>query len=246
MSSRAIAAPCLGQGSRNFLGLRLCLIERQGDHCVGYVRLATINLNRTAAVGVRVSREFIAPLGHIHHAYDDLGRRQRQLLQQSGGDIVMVMASRRGTDPVPDLFAVSTKVATPQRAVPEAEIAPTVAARYLLPKDLPGALTRLSDAEIDALLTASTEEARRRGRLSPPRRPDADQQIKRDAPGTRAKPVGRASSPGGNTALAVGKANAVRAAFMAGVKPSTIARQFGISQSAVKLVLAQIGRARKL
>ena len=77
MSSRAIAAPCLGQGSRNFLRQRLCLIERQGDHCVGYVRLATTNLNRTAAVGVRVSRDMLRALGHIHHAYDDLGRRQR-------------------------------------------------------------------------------------------------------------------------------------------------------------------------
>ena len=158
----------------------------------------------------------------------------------------MAMASRRGTDPVPDLFAVSTKVPTPRRAVPDAEIAPTVAARYLLPKDLPGALTRLPDEEIEILLVAVTHEARRRGRLPSPRRSDADQQIKWDAPGTKAKPEGRASLPGSDIALAVGKANAVRAAFMAGVKPSTIARQFGISQSAVKQVLAQMERARKL
>ena len=158
----------------------------------------------------------------------------------------MPMASRRFTDPVPDLFAVSTKVPTPRRSLPEAEIAPTVAAGYLLPKDLPGALTRLPDEEIEILLVAVTQEARRRGRLPSPRRPDADQQIKGDAPGTKAQPEGRASSPGSDIALAVGKANAVRAAFMAGVKPSTIARQFGISQSAVKQVLAQMERARKL
>jgi hypothetical protein len=38
--------------------------------------------------------------------------------------------------------------------------------------------------------------------------------------------------------LAQGKLNAVRAAFKAGVKPSRIAREFGISQSDVKKALA--------
>ena len=38
--------------------------------------------------------------------------------------------------------------------------------------------------------------------------------------------------------LTQGRINAVRAAFKAGVKPSTIARQFGISPSAVKEALA--------
>jgi hypothetical protein len=45
--------------------------------------------------------------------------------------------------------------------------------------------------------------------------------------------------------LTVAKTNAVRAAFMAGVKPSTIARQFGISQAAVRQVLAAQKRGRK-
>src|SRR5215211_5919084 len=35
---------------------------------------------------------------------------------------------------------------------------------YLLPKDLAGALKRLSDDEVDALLAAATVEARRRDR----------------------------------------------------------------------------------
>ena len=38
--------------------------------------------------------------------------------------------------------------------------------------------------------------------------------------------------------LTRGKINAVRAAFKAGIKPSVIARQFGISQSDVRKVLA--------
>jgi hypothetical protein len=37
--------------------------------------------------------------------------------------------------------------------------------RYLLPKDLAGALQRLDDTEVDTLLAAVTSEAKRRGRL---------------------------------------------------------------------------------
>jgi hypothetical protein len=41
-----------------------------------------------------------------------------------------------------------------------------------------------------------------------------------------------------NVALTQGRVNAVRAAFKAGITPSRIARQFGISQSDVRQVLA--------
>jgi hypothetical protein len=41
-----------------------------------------------------------------------------------------------------------------------------------------------------------------------------------------------------STPLAQGKLNAVRAAFKAGVTPSRIARQFGVSQSDVRKALA--------
>ena len=46
-------------------------------------------------------------------------------------------------------------------------------------------------------------------------------------------------SEDGAGSLTTGKLNAVRAAFKAGVKPSAIARQFGISQSDVRKALAQ-------
>ena len=39
-----------------------------------------------------------------------------------------------------------------------------------------------------------------------------------------------------------GKANAVRAAFKAGVKPSAIARQFGLSQADIRALLNSIDR----
>jgi len=44
--------------------------------------------------------------------------------------------------------------------------------------------------------------------------------------------------------LAQGKLNAVRAAFKAGVTPSRIAREFGISQSDVRRALAGDGKQR--
>ena len=109
--------------------------------------------------------------------------------------------------------------------------------RHFLPEDLAGALKRLDDVEIDALLAAVTTEAERRGRRPPDpakKKPVADakpqqrQEVAED----------RASS------LTTGKLNAVRAAFKAGVKPSAIARQFGISQSDVRKALAR-GSRRK-
>jgi hypothetical protein len=104
--------------------------------------------------------------------------------------------------------------------------------RYFLPKDLPGALKWLDDAEIDALLAAFITEAERRGR-----RPHSPAKEK---PASTAKPRPRqAPAEVGAGSLTTGKLNAVRAAFKAGVKPSAIARQFGISHSDVRKALAQ-------
>ena len=90
----------------------------------------------------------------------------------------------------------------------------------------------MDDVEIDALLAAVTAEAERRGRRPPgpaKEKPaaDAKQQRRQEA------------AEDGAGSLTTGKLNAVRAAFKAGVKPSAIARQFGISQSDVRKVLSQ-------
>ena len=87
----------------------------------------------------------------------------------------------------------------------------------------------MDDVEIDALLAAVTTEAERRGRRPP--------SPAKEKPAADAKPQRRQENGGGS--LTTGKLNAVRAAFKAGVKPSAIARQFGISQSDVKKALAQ-------
>ena len=90
----------------------------------------------------------------------------------------------------------------------------------------------LDDVEIDALVAAVTTEADRRGQRPP--------SPAKEKPVADAKPQRRQeAAQDGAGSLTTGKLNAVRAAFKAGVKPSAIARQFGISQSDVRKALAQ-------
>jgi predicted DNA-binding protein (UPF0251 family) len=148
------------------------------------------------------------------------------------------MATRRPADSTPDLFAslppaAKTPGAPERLPVQQSKPQPNATAlrpRHLLPKDLAGALKRLDETELDALLAAATAELRRRGRPAP------------TIPA--GKPTAAAMRPRGAAAdvaapsLTTGKLNAVRAAFKAGVRPSVIARQFGISQADVKNALA--------
>jgi len=143
---------------------------------------------------------------------------------------------------MPDLFSASVMAkptecppVQPPRAQPDSSHSRP---RQLLPQDLAGSLARLGDVEIDALLTAVSAEAKRRGRLTPIAPKDTST---RD-PRARASDV---VDEEGARLLSKGKLNAVRAAFKAGVKPSTIARQFGISKSDVKKVIASETRDRK-
>jgi hypothetical protein len=144
-------------------------------------------------------------------------------------------------DRTPDLFSTV--------AGPSANEASTAAAgrpsrRPAIPKNLPKAIQFLEDRELDWLLRVAIQEAKRRGR--PMRVPVAPPT---STPATSSLPVSKqAASPGrpkhkqeiGVAALALtrGQANAVRAAFRAGVTPSRIARQFGVSKSDVRKALS--------
>src|SRR4029453_19545617 len=81
------------------------------------------------------------------------------------------MPTRRPTETTPDLFsALPTVTAAGPSAVPKGKAGPNSPAsqqRHFLPEDLAGALKRLDDVEIDALLAAVTTEAERRGRRPP-------------------------------------------------------------------------------
>jgi hypothetical protein len=152
--------------------------------------------------------------------------------------------TRRPTDLTPDLFSAPPTAKAPEPehpAIPQRKGEPDSAAlqpRHFLPKDLARALKPLDNAEIDALLAAVTAEAERRGRL--PSSPT------KEKPTTDAKPQpSQTVVKDGTGLLATGKLNAVRAAFKAGVKPSAIARQFGVSQSEIRKALATKGRDHK-
>ena len=98
--------------------------------------------------------------------------------------------------------------------------------RHVLPSDLPAAIKHLSDHELEQLQAAITVEQQRRGKKPP----------------TPNKTLNKRSETPTVT-LTIGKLNAVRAAFKAGVRPSKIAKQFGISQSEVREVLASEKKA---
>jgi len=84
-----------------------------------------------------------------------------------------------------------------------------------------GYVFAINDKELDQLLSSVITEQKRRGK-----------KLLAKNPRTRRVEVPAA------VPLTQGKLNAVRAAFKAGVTPSRIARQFGISQSDVRKALA--------
>jgi len=91
--------------------------------------------------------------------------------------------------------------------------------RHVLPKDLPNAIKHLDDQDLDRLLAVAAAAIKQ---------PDHRTVLLSNAP---ISPW--AAGSGGN-----GLPNAVRAASKAGVKPSLIARQFGLSRSDIRKVLA--------
>ena len=136
------------------------------------------------------------------------------------------MGTRSST---PDLFSSApareahSRASEPWQSSPATIHAPLseVPSRHVLPADLPNAVRQLDDQELEQLLSAVIAEQKRRGK-------------KLSTEISRKRRVEVAAA----VPLTQGKLNAVRAAFKAGVTPSRIARQFGISQSDVRKALA--------
>src|ERR1017187_6562843 len=128
------------------------------------------------------------------------------------------MGSGRTGSITPDLFSTASPQETASRSSnPTANSVP----RHVLPSDLPAAIKHLNDQELEQLLAAVTAEQLRRGN-----KPPAPKKIERK----------RMEAPA--VSLTIGKLNAVRAAFKAGVTPARIAKQFGIPQAEVRKVIA--------
>jgi len=99
----------------------------------------------------------------------------------------------------------------------------------LLPSNLESSLAILSDDEFARLSAGvAAETARRQRTLTRPFNPD---------PATTAKPPQASKRNRASESVSPAKANLVRAAIKAGVKPSVIARQFGLSNAAIGEVL---------
>ena len=135
-----------------------------------------------------------------------------------------------GRDPAerktPELFPTATTAAATE----------SEPRRYVLPKNLRAAVKHLSDGELELMHAATLEEMKRRGRTpsvetSLPTRPDP---MKMQPPPTEK----RQRVDIAEVHLTRGQLNAVRSAFKAGITPSRIAREFGISLSDVRQALA--------
>ena len=140
------------------------------------------------------------------------------------------MGSGRTRSKTPDLFSTASErvLTSPSINSPPSSLttddggAAASSRSYALPTNLPSALRHLDDDQLDRLVAAVIAEQKRRGKkLSVSVEPSRKRRIKEVAP-----------------PLAPGKLNAVRAAFKAGVRPSRIARQFGISHADVRKALA--------
>ena len=95
-------------------------------------------------------------------------------------------------------------------------------ARHVLPSDLPTAIKHLDDQELNQLFAAVVAERLQRGMESPV--PD--------------KILCKRSVGATAVSLTPGKLSAVRAAFKAGVTPTKIAKEFGLSQADVRSAIA--------
>jgi hypothetical protein len=140
-----------------------------------------------------------------------------------GNGMIASMGMSRIRSIEPDLFATPADECSAPLAKPPPPIINSAApsARYVLPKNLAETIKLLEDQELERLLTVALHEQKRRGmKLS-----QSDNNPREQLPEAVAVP------------MTISKINAVRAAFKAGITPSRIARQFGLSQADVRKAL---------
>jgi hypothetical protein len=183
------------------------------------------------------------------------------LLHLIAGGIVGSMPLSRTQQQTADLFQAtgaqeSFRAHTPARLTSAQQSGAVVSgaeklsSRHVLPRDLSNALKQLDDGELDRLFAATRHELQSRGRLltsTPVIRPTTHMGTEQRASGqstttTTEESPDRRQPEEPDVALTSGQVNAVRATFKAGITPTRIARQFGISQSDVRKVLASESR----
>ncbi|MBO6884297.1 MAG: hypothetical protein JJ869_12060 [Marivita sp.] len=104
--------------------------------------------------------------------------------------------------------------------------APTEHRRRLLPQNLDATLRYLTDEDLNRLLVAVTKERERRGVL-----------VAAAQPPSVGVPELAVSGTSRVEGLTQSQINLIRASIKAGVKPSVLSRQFGISQAQIRAAL---------
>jgi predicted DNA-binding protein (UPF0251 family) len=181
-------------------------------------------------------------------------RCRRRLAALHRGRHSCGMRLSRAQDPTADLFwqagvqepcRTSARQTSAQRPASIVSKTAISSPRYVLPGDLYAALQQLGDLELDRLHAATRHELQRRARPDIlESRPAVPSDARSSEPSIATKEPLEPRQPAElNVALTRGQMNAVRASFKAGITPSRIARQFGISQSDVRKVLASELRA---
>jgi hypothetical protein len=166
-----------------------------------------------------------------------------ELPNESEGGNIFAMVRDPVKNQTPDLFSTGRLDVSPSNNQPEA-LPRQPSRRTALPKDLPRAIRYLEDRELDWLLRTAIQEAKRRGRPM-----SMAEARPTNTPAASSEPIPKETKPPGRpthqrqirpaaAALTKGQVNAVRAAFKAGVTPSRIARQFGLSHSDVRKALS--------
>jgi len=146
-----------------------------------------------------------------------------------------MVKSRRSANQTPDLFE-----AAPSRAeqMKSHSVSPA-RTPYILPADLGSALRHLTDADLKQLATSVAAELERRN--PPVATPAPPAARNRASSSSKSKTTPSSRLPDlGPTPLTTAKLHAIRAALGAGIKPTVIARQFGVSQSAIREALAKM------
>ena len=169
------------------------------------------------------------------------------------GNLRSIVRKPRINQLTPDLFSQPHSTGSPAiETIASPAIVPPQR-DYLLPRDLAAALKTLSHHELTILGQALMEEqGRRKGKPYQPgatlqqSAPSQASKIPRSlapSPAQARKPA-RAAAPASRAPkleampLTRARVSAVRAAFKAGVKPGTIARQFGATHAQVREALA--------
>ena len=101
-----------------------------------------------------------------------------------------------------------------------------LSSRHILPRDLDAAIKHLDDRELERLILAALQERDRR-KLPVPEKSER-----------------KSRTETATAALPQGKLNAISAAFKAGMPPSRIAKQFGVSRSDVQTTLVGYTKTR--